>query len=140
MKNLNIIERRNGKVVILDLEGNIRLGEDSTQFRQFIRQLVQNGEKSVLLNLENITYVDSSGLGEIVAGFTSLEKVGGTMKLINLNSRISELMMITKLLTVFEVFDSEKAAVESFMNEPENTETKQSSLETAELNPALVNL
>jgi len=140
MKNLNITERRSGKVIIVDLEGNIRLGEGSMEFRQLIRQLVQNGEKNILLNLAHITYIDSSGLGEIVAGFTSLQKIDGKMKLLYLTKRVSELMMITKLLTVFEVFDNEAQAVSSFQKDSENIGIEPSSVVTGKLNPAIVKL
>lgn len=114
MKNLKITERRNGDVAVLDLEGNIRIGEGSAEFRAALRGLVARDEKKVLLNLSGVTYVDSSGLGEMVAGYTSLQKSGGELKLVHLTNRINELMTITKLLTVFEVFENETAAVESF--------------------------
>lgn len=140
MRNLNITERRSGKVMIVDLEGNIRLGEGSMEFRQFIRQAVQNGEKNILLNLAGITYIDSSGLGEIVAAYTSVQKIDGEMKLLHLTRRVNELMMITKLLTVFEVFDNEAQALGSFQKEPENTGNKQSSAAAGKPNPALINL
>jgi anti-sigma B factor antagonist len=117
MKNLKITERRSNGVVILDLEGNIRLGDGSIDFRQHIRQLVQDGEKRILLNLESIAYVDSSGLGELVAGFTSVQKIGGEIKLVHLTRRVNELMMITKLLTVFDIYDNEAEALRSFKPE-----------------------
>jgi anti-sigma B factor antagonist len=140
MKNLNITERRSGKVMVVDLEGNIRLGEGSAQFRQLIRQLVQNGEREILLNMAGIAYIDSSGLGEMVAGFTSLQKIKGKMKLLHLTKRVSELMMITKLLTVFDSFDNETEAIRSFQKDSENIEIEQSSLVTGKLNRAIVNL
>lgn len=140
MRNLNITERRSGKIIVVDLEGNIRLGEGSTQFRQLIRQLVQNGEREILLNMAGVEYIDSSGLGEMVAGFTALKKIDGRMKLLHLTRRVNELMMITKLLTVFEAFDNETEAVGSFQPDPENVESKPSVLTTGKLNPTLVNL
>ncbi|HEY0050159.1 MAG TPA: STAS domain-containing protein [Pyrinomonadaceae bacterium] len=140
MRNLNITERRSGKVMIVDLEGNIRLGEGSMEFRQFIRRTVQNGEKNILLNLAGITYIDSSGLGEIVAAYTSVQKIDGEMKLLHLTRRVNELMMITKLLTVFEVFDNEAQALGSFQKEPENTGNKPLSAAAGKPNPALINL
>lgn len=140
MKNLNITERRDGNVIILDLEGNIRLGEGSTEFRQLIRQLVQSEEKNILLNLARVSYIDSSGLGEIVAGFTSLQKIDGRMKLLHLTRRVNELMMITKLLTVFEVYDNEPEALKSFQTAPGNPEIKESSVVTAKLNRTFLNL
>jgi anti-sigma B factor antagonist len=138
MKNLNINERRSGKVIILDLEGNIRLGEGSMEFRQLIRQLVQNGEGSILLNMAGITYIDSSGLGEMVAGFTSLQKIDGELKLLHLTRRVNELMMITKLLTVFDVYDNEAEAVKSFKLAPEVVEIQQSSVVTGKLDGAII--
>lgn len=116
MGTLNITERRNGNVIILDLEGNIRLDEGSTEFRRFIRQLVSNGEKKILLNMAGVIYIDSSGLGELVAGFTSLEKIDGTIKFLHLTRRVKELMTMTNLLTVFDVFEDEAEAVDSFNN------------------------
>jgi anti-sigma B factor antagonist len=140
MKKLSISERRSGKVIVVDLEGNIRLGDGSMEFRRLIRQLAQTGEKKILLNLARVTYIDSSGLGEIVAGFTSLQKIDGKMKLLHLTGRVSELMMITKLLTVFESFDDEAEAVSSFQTDSENVEPEQSSIVTGKLNPAVINL
>ena len=140
MNKLNITERRSGSVIVVDLAGNIRLGDGSMEFRRLIRQLAQNGEKKILLNLARVTYIDSSGLGEIVAGFTSLRKVDGRMKLLHLTRRVNELMMITKLLTVFETFDNETEAVRSFEKDSENIEPEQSSVVTGKLNPAIVNL
>lgn len=126
MKNLSISERINDSVVILDLEGNIRLGEGSKVLHEKIRHLMTRGEKSILLNLANVSYVDSTGLGELVAGYTTLQKNGGEMKLLNLTDRVSQLMVITKLLTVFEVFEDEKEAIESFQKTSADSELKQS--------------
>ena len=114
MSNLNITTRRAGPVVILDLQGQIRLGETNINLHKSIHELVDGGDKKVLLNLANVTHIDSSGLGELVAGHATLEKNGGEMKLLNLNDRFTELMMITKLHTVFDVFDNEETAVTSF--------------------------
>ena len=140
MKNLNITERRNNSIVILDLEGNIRLGEGSRELHDKIRLLVENGEKKILLNLANVSYIDSSGLGELVAGYTTLQKNAGEMKLLHLTRRINELMMITKLLTVFDVYENEEIAVNSFYTTSENIETAQSEYVTGELDKAAVNL
>jgi anti-sigma B factor antagonist len=114
MSTLNIATRRSGPVVILDLEGQIRLGETNANLHRAVHELVDGGEKNVLLNLARVTGIDSSGLGSLVAGHATLEKNGGEMKLLNLNDRVTELMMITKLLTVFDVFENEAAAVASF--------------------------
>ena len=140
MKNLNITERRNNSIVILDLEGNIRLGEGSRELHDKIRHLVDNGEKKILLNLANISYIDSSGLGELVAGYTTLQKHAGEMKLLHLTGRITELMMITKLLTVFDVYENEQEAIDSFRTFSENAETPQSDYVTGKLDKAAVNL
>jgi anti-sigma B factor antagonist len=114
MSTLNIKTRRTGDVSILDLEGQIRLGETNINLHNAIKQLAEAGEKKVLLNLAGVSHIDSSGLGELVAGFTSIERSGGDMKLVNLADRVIDLMTITKLHTVFEIFDNESQAVESF--------------------------
>jgi len=114
MSNLTIATRRADPVVILDLSGQIRLGETNIDLHKAIHELVDGGEKKVLLNMANVTHIDSSGLGELVAGHATLEKNGGEMKLLGLNDRVTELMMITKLLTVFDVFENEEIAVNSF--------------------------
>ena len=121
MNNLNIAERRIDSVVILDLEGKIRLGEGNLELHESLRRLVETGEKKVLLNLGQVSNIDSSGLGELIAGYATLQKNGGDLKLFNLTDRVSELMMITKLLTVFEVFGSETEAIESFKSSSEAT-------------------
>ena len=114
MSTLNIATRRVGPVVVLDLQGQIRLGETNINLHRAIRELVDAGEKKVLLNLAGVTHVDSSGLGELVAGFTTLERADGEMKLMNLTERVIDLMTMTKLYTVFDVFEDEKTAVASF--------------------------
>lgn len=118
MTNLNITQRRTGSVTILELKGNIRIGEGSVEFHNALREVVEKGEKNILLDLAEVTYLDSSGLGELVAGYVRLEKIGGSLKLLHLTNRINELMMITKLLTVFDVYDDEDKAVESFDDPP----------------------
>jgi anti-sigma B factor antagonist len=122
MNNLNITERRNGNVTVLDLKGNIRLGEGNIELHNILRFLVEKGERRILLNLGEVKYIDSSGLGELVAGFTTLQKNGGELKILRLTERVHELMFITKLLTVFDVFDNEEEAVNSFRPVTENAE------------------
>lgn len=117
MNNLNISERRNESVVVLDLKGDIRIGEGNIELHNILRSLVEKGEKKILLNLADVSYIDSSGLGELVAGYTTLQKNHGELKLLSLTKRVSELMVITKLLTVFDISDNEKEAVESFDNQ-----------------------
>jgi anti-sigma B factor antagonist len=114
MINLNITERRQNTVLILDLEGKIRLGEGCQEFRKTLRFLVENGERKILLNLARISYIDSSGLGELVAGFMLLQKNEGELRLVHLTKGVRELMLMTKLLTVFEVYESETEAVAGF--------------------------
>ncbi len=114
MKDLTITERRNSDVVILDLAGEIHIGESTLKLREALRDHVKQGVKNMIVNLAEITHIDSSGLGDLVAGHVSFEKNGGALKLLNLTERVSELMMITKLLTVFETFDDEEEAVRSF--------------------------
>ena len=135
MNNLNITERRSGNVTVLDLRGNIRLGESNVELHDILKFLVEKGERRVLLNLANVTYIDSSGLGELVAGFTTLQKSGGELKLLRLTERVHELMVITKLLTVFEVFDNEQEAVDSFGASDENSAGE---LTTGELDQAAI--
>lgn len=114
MSNLNTTERRHDSVTILDLEGNIRLGEGSAELHEALRLLVEKGDKKILLNLANVSHIDSSGLGELVSGYTTLHNAGGELKLFNLSDRVHELMTMTKLLTVFDVYDNESEAIERF--------------------------
>jgi len=114
MSDLTITKRSVSGVVILDLAGKIRLGEGNIDLHRSLRSLVEQNEKKVLLNLALVSSIDSSGLGELVAGYTTLEKSGGELKLLKLTDRVTELMMITKLLTVFDVYEDEATAVASF--------------------------
>lgn len=103
-----------GDVTVIDAAGRITLGEGSTAFREAIKDLVAKGQKKILLNLGDISYIDSSGIGELVSGFTSVSNAGGQLKLLNLTKRVQDLLQITKLYTVFEVFDDEAVALSSF--------------------------
>ena len=114
MAQLNIKERDAGDVSILDLSGKITIGEGSVQLRDAVRKLLDAGKKKILLNLGDVSYVDSSGIGELVSSYTTTNNNGGQLKLLNLTKKIQDLLMITKLLTVFETYDSEEAAVSSF--------------------------
>ena len=114
MKNLNITERRNASITILDLEGNIRLGGGSAELHEALRLLVEKGDKKILLNMANVSHIDSSGLGELVSGYTTLRNAGGELKLFNLSDRVHELMTMTKLLTVFDVYENESEAIQCF--------------------------
>ena len=101
-------------VTIVDLSGRITLGEGSVVLRDTIRDVVAQGHKKILLNLGDVTYIDSSGIGELVSGFTSVRNQGGELKLLNLTKKVHDLLQITKLYTVFDVKDDEAAAVASF--------------------------
>jgi anti-sigma B factor antagonist len=114
MAELNITERQAGDVTILDLNGKVTIGEGSVALRNAIRRLLGEGKSKILLNLGNVGYVDSSGIGELVSSFTAVNKEGGTLKLLNLTQKIQDLLAITKLLTVFDVFENEGEALSSF--------------------------
>ena len=111
---MQIEERKVGDVVVLDLKGKITLGEGDELLKDKINSLVNQGYTKLLLNLEGVPYIDSAGLGEIVRTYTTVSRQGGSLKLLNLTKRITDLLSITKLLTVFETFDSESDAVRSF--------------------------
>ena len=101
-------------VTIVDLSGRITLGEGSTMLRDIVRDLVSKGNKKILLNLADVTYIDSSGIGELVSAFTSVRNGGGELKLLNLTKKVHDLLQITKLYTVFDIRDDETAAIQSF--------------------------
>jgi anti-sigma B factor antagonist len=109
---LNI--RQVGDVTVIDAAGRITLGEGSSAFRDTVKGLVSKGQKKILLNLAEISYIDSSGIGEMVSGFTSVANAGGQLKLLKLTKRIQDLLQITKLYTVFDVYDDEAHALGSF--------------------------
>lgn len=111
---MQIEQRTVGSVVILDLKGKITLGEGDEVLRDKINSLILQSHKQMLLNLADVPYIDSAGLGEIVRTYTTVSRQGGQLKLVNLTKRITDLLMITKLLTVFEVFDNEPEALKSF--------------------------
>jgi anti-sigma B factor antagonist len=114
MSQLSIKDREVGDVTILDLSGKITIGEGSVQLREAVRRLLDDGKKKILLNLGEVAYVDSSGIGELVSSYTTTNNQGGQLKLLNLTKKIQDLLMITKLLTVFETFDKESEAIGSF--------------------------
>ena len=101
-------------VTIIDLSGRITLGEGSSVLRDLVRQTVAKGNKKILLNLGDVTYIDSSGIGELVSAFTTVKNAGGDLKLLNLTKKVHDLLQITKLYTVFDVKDDEASAVASF--------------------------
>src|SRR5499426_1430037 len=111
---MQIDERVASGVTILDLKGKITLGEGDEVLRDRISQLLQKGNKKILLNLADVPYIDSAGLGEVVRTYTTVSRQGGQLKLVNLTKRITDLLMITKLLTVFETFETEQDALKSY--------------------------
>lgn len=111
---MQIQEKMVGEVTILDLNGKMTLGEGAERLKERIDALVQAGKKKIVLNLEGVPYIDSAGLGELVRTYTTVSRQGGSLKLLNLTKRIQDLLAITKLLTVFETFESEADAVRSF--------------------------
>jgi anti-sigma B factor antagonist len=112
--SMQIEERAVGDVVLLDLKGKITLGEGDELLKDKVNSLVNQGHKKIVLNLADVPYIDSAGLGEVVRTYTTVSRQGGSLKLLNLTKRITDLLSITKLLTVFETFDSENEAVRSF--------------------------
>ena len=114
MAELDVKERQAGDVTILDMSGEVRIGEGSIALRDSIRNLVDQGKNRVLLNLAGVKYVDSTGVGELIANYTTITRQGGQLKLLNLTDRIQNLLVITKLLTVFDAYDNEPEALKSF--------------------------
>src|ERR1700760_3598326 len=101
-------------VTVVDMSGRITLGEGSVVLRDSVRDLVTKGQRKILLNLGDVTYIDSSGIGELVSAFTTVRNQGGDLKLLNLTKKVHDLLQITKLYTVFDVKDDEASAVASF--------------------------
>ena len=114
MAELNINERQAGDVTVLDMSGKITIGEGSVALRTGVRRLLEEGKKRILLNLGGVSYIDSSGIGELVSSYTAINKEGGQLKLLNLTQKLQDLLTITKLLTVFDTYDNEAAALNSF--------------------------
>jgi len=106
--------RQVGDVSVMDVAGRITLGEGSSAMRDALREMVSKSQKKILLNLADVSYIDSSGIGELVSGFTTVANSGGQLKLLNLNKRVKDLLQITKLYTVFDVHEDEAAAIRSF--------------------------
>lgn len=111
---LRMTDREVSGVTVLDLEGRIVLGEESNSFRERVKSLLANNRKKIVLNMANITYIDSAGLGTLVATFHSARSQGATLKLTNLGTKFKEVLQVTKLMTVFDVYDNEAAAIQSF--------------------------
>jgi anti-sigma B factor antagonist len=111
---MQIDERKVGDVVVLDVKGRVMLGEGDEILKDKVNSLLNQGHRKLVLNLAQVPYIDSAGLGEIVRTFTTVSRQGGSLKLLNLTKRITDLLAITKLLTVFETYDSENEALQSF--------------------------
>jgi anti-sigma B factor antagonist len=103
-----------GDVSVVDVAGRITLGEGSSALRDTLRDMITKNQKKILLNLGEVNYIDSSGIGELVSGFTTVTNSGGQLKLLNLNKRVKDLLQITKLYTVFDVHEDEAGAIRSF--------------------------
>ncbi len=114
MAELEIKERQAGDVTVLDMSGKITIGEGSVALRTAIRRLLEEGKKKILLNLGGVGYIDSSGIGELVSSFTAINKESGQLKLLNLTQKLRDLLAITKLLTVFDVYEDEADALNSY--------------------------
>lgn len=114
MAQLNIKQRQAGDVSILDLDGEVRIGDSATALRGAIREMVAAGNQKILLNLAGVRYIDSSGIGELIANYTTANRSGGQLKLLNLTEKVQDLLVITKLLTVFDVYENETEALSSF--------------------------
>ena len=113
---MEIAERAAGDVTILDVTGKMTLGEGDEILKDKVHSLALQGRKKIVLNLAGVPYIDSAGLGEIVRTYTTVSRQGGKLKLLNLTKRIQDLLAITKLLTVFETYESEPEAIKSFGN------------------------
>jgi anti-sigma B factor antagonist len=111
---MQITERQVGDVMVLDVKGKVTLGEGDEMLKDKVNSVVNQGHRKIVLNLADVPYLDSAGLGEVVRAYTTVSRQGGSLKLLNLTKRITDLLSITKLLTVFETFDSENDAVRSF--------------------------
>jgi anti-sigma B factor antagonist len=112
--SMKLTTRQVDGVTILDLSGRITLGEGSVQLRDAIRDLLSKGQKLILLNLADVNYIDSSGIGELVSAYTTVRNQGGELKLLNLTKKVHDLLQITKLYTVFDVKEDEANAIASF--------------------------
>ena len=111
---LRMTDRQIDGVDVVEIEGRIVLGEESNTFREKVKSLLAAGNKKVVLNMANVSYIDSAGLGTLVATFHSARTQGATLKLANLGTKFKEVLQVTKLMTVFDTYDSEAAAIQSF--------------------------
>ena len=121
MSNLTISQRSVDGITVIDLDGNISIGETNRKLHETLRELVAAGKNRIILNLKKVRSIDSSGLGEIVAGYSTLKSNGGSLVLVNMPLRVTDLMTITKLYTVFDVFESESEALAALQNIQEDS-------------------
>ncbi len=122
---MQIEERAVGDVIVLDVKGKITLGEGDELLKDKVNSLVNQGRKKIVLNLADVPYIDSAGLGRIVSTHTTVSRQQGGLKLLNLTKRITDLLAITKLATVFETFDSEEEAIQSFRSDGQGSGKKE---------------
>ena len=111
---LSIASREVNGVTVLDLSGRITLGEGSVQLRDAVRDLIGKGQKNILVNLGDVNYIDSSGLGELVSAYTTARNQGASLKLLKLTKKVHDLLQVTKLYTVFDIYDDEASAIASY--------------------------
>lgn len=112
--NMKTNTRQTGEVTIVDISGRISLGQESAALRDLVRDLLKNGQRKIVLNLADVDYIDSSGLGTLVAAVSTARREGGDIKLVNLTDKVDDLMQVTRLYTVFEIADDEAGAIKSF--------------------------
>jgi len=112
--DIKISTREVEHVTLVDVSGRITLGEETSVLRKTVRDLIAQGKKKIVLNLSNVSYIDSSGVGELVASYTAVRNAGGELKLLNLTKKVHDLLQVTKLYTIFDIKDDEFMAVKSF--------------------------
>ena len=113
--NARLTSRQVGEVTVIDLSGRITLGEGSSMLRDELRNLIGTNRRKILINLAEVSYIDTSGIGQLVAGFTTVSNQGGHLKLLNLTKKVKDVLQITKICTIFETFDDEKQAIVTFV-------------------------
>ena len=111
---MTVIERSVGGITILDIDGRITVQDGADELRETVRQVIRRGRLNLVLNVRGVPYIDSTALGEIIRAYTTATRLGGTLKLVNVHGRVHDLLVITRLLTVFDLFDTESDAVKSF--------------------------
>jgi anti-sigma B factor antagonist len=112
--SVKLSTRKSGSISIVDVSGNVTMGETASLIRETLNKMARAGQRKIVLNLAELSYLDSAGIGVLVSSFATINSLGGQLKLSNLTNRVKDLLLITKLYTVFEVFDNEQAAVSSF--------------------------